>query len=65
MKVQYFEDTDTVYVEFCGGQIVDTKDLDETTVLDLDEAGNACAITLEYASTRTDVHHLTPEGIAA
>ena len=65
MKVQYFEDTDTLYIEFCRGKIVETKDLDETTVLDLDEAGNVCAITLEHASTRTDVNHLTLDGIAA
>jgi hypothetical protein len=36
-----------------------------STVLDLDAEGNACAITFEHASERTDVHHLTVEGIAA
>jgi uncharacterized protein YuzE len=65
MKVQYFEDTDTLYIEFSRGRIVETNDLDENTVLDLDAAGNVCAITLEHASTRTDVQHLTLEGIAA
>jgi len=65
MKVQYFKDTDTLYIEFCRGKIADTKDLDEATILDLDEDGNVCAITLEHASTRTDVHHLTLDGIAA
>ncbi len=65
MKVKYFEDTDTLYIEFRGGNIVESKDLDENTVLDLDADGNVCAITFEHASQRTDVHHLTVEGIAA
>lgn len=65
MKVQYFEDTDTLYIEFREGSIADTKDLDEQTVLDLDGSGNVCAITLEHASARMDVHQLTVKGIAA
>jgi uncharacterized protein YuzE len=65
MKVQYFADTDTLYIEFRAGDIVESKDLDENTLLDLDADGNVCAITFEHASERTDVHHLTVEGIAA
>lgn len=65
MKVQYFAYTDTLYIAFREREIVETKDLDENTVLDLDAGGNVCAITFEHASERTDVHHLTVEGIAA
>jgi uncharacterized protein YuzE len=65
MKVSYFEDTDTLYIEFRQSGIVETRELDDSTVLDLDAGGNVCAITVEHASTRTDVRHLTVEGIAA
>jgi uncharacterized protein YuzE len=65
MKVQYFEDTDTLYIEFRDSDIADTKDLDENTVLELDARGNVCAITFEHASARTDVRHLQVQGIAA
>jgi uncharacterized protein YuzE len=65
MKVQYFADTDTLYIEFRDRDISETKDLDENTVLDLDAKGNVCAITFEHSSERTDVHRLTVEGIAA
>jgi uncharacterized protein YuzE len=65
MKVKYFEDTDTLYIEFRDDEIVESKDLDENTVLDVDAEGNVCAITFEHASQRTDVSHLTVEGIAA
>lgn len=65
MKISYFEDTDTLYIEFRAGDIVESRDLDESTILDVDSEGNLCAITFEHASRRTDVSHLTVEGIAA
>lgn len=65
MKVQYFADTDTLYIEFSDHEIVETRDLDEDTLIDLDAKGNVCALTLEHASRRTDVHRLAVEGIAA
>jgi uncharacterized protein YuzE len=65
MKVQYFEDTDTLYIEFRADDIAESRDLDENTVMDVDAEGNICAITFERASLRTDVRHLTVEGIVA
>lgn len=65
MKVKYFADTDTLYIEFNDKGIAETRDLDENTLLDLDGQGNVCAITFEHASARTDVQKLTVEGIAA
>ena len=65
MKVKYFEDTDTLYIEFREDEIAESKDLDENTVLDVDAKGNVCAITFEHASQRTDISHLSVEGIAA
>jgi len=65
MKLKYFEDTDTLYIEFRVQEISESKDPDENTVLDLDAEGNICAITVEHASARTDVQQVTLEGIAA
>ena len=65
MRVSYFEDTDTLYIEFRDSGIAESKDLDENTILDVDAKGNVCAITFEHASQRTDVSHLIVEGIAA
>jgi len=36
MKVSYFEDTDTLYIEFRDSGIAESKDLDENTILDVD-----------------------------
>ena len=65
MKVKYFKDTDTLYIEFQSDRVVESRDLDENTVIDLDSDGNVCAITFEHASSRNDVEQLTLEGIAA
>jgi len=65
MKLKYFENTDTLYIEFRDQEISESKDLDENTVLDLDAEGNICAITFEHASARTDIQQVTLEGIAA
>jgi uncharacterized protein YuzE len=65
MKIQYFQDTDTLYIEFKAHDIAETRDLDAYTVLDLDRFGNVCAITLEQASQRTDMAQFVVEGMAA
>ncbi|MEX2471585.1 MAG: DUF2283 domain-containing protein [Gemmatimonadota bacterium] len=65
MKIRYFEDTDTLYIEFNDHPIVETRDLDQNTTIDVDAEGNVLAMTFEHASTRTDVRRLTVEGIAA
>lgn len=65
MKILYFADTDTLYVELRADGIVETRDLDENTLIDVDEAGHMCAITLEHASDRTDLDRVVLEGLAA
>lgn len=65
MNIKYFQDTDTLYIEFRKAGIAETRDLDENTVLDLDADGNICAITVEHASHRTDIPHFSFEQIAA
>ena len=44
---------------------VETRDLDQNTLLDLDAGGHICAMTFEHASQRMDVKHLVVEVIAA
>jgi len=64
MKIRYFAATDTLYIELRDHGIVDTRDLDENTTMDVDADGNVLALTLEHASTRTDLSQLILEGIA-
>lgn len=65
MKIQYFQDTDTLYIELRSADVAETKDLDESTLLDLDSHGQICGITIEHASERADIPHLSFEQIAA
>ena len=65
MKVKYFTDTDTLYIEFRPAIIAETRDLDENTVLDLDAAGNICAIMVEHAKDRANIPEFSFEQIAA
>jgi uncharacterized protein YuzE len=52
MNIKYFQDTDTLYIEFKSAEVAESKDLDENTVLDLDRNGNICDITVEHAGQR-------------
>jgi uncharacterized protein YuzE len=61
MKVRYFQDTDTLSLEFKADGIAETKDLDENTQLDVDAHGNICALTVEHARERADLPHFSFE----
>lgn len=65
MKIKYFQDTDTLYIEFGTGQIAEARDLDENTLIEFDEQGRICALTMEHASQRTDIPGFSYEQIAA
>ncbi len=65
MRIKYFQDTDTLYIEFRSAEVAETKDLDENTLLDLDKDGNICAITIEHAKDRADIPHFSFEQVAA
>lgn len=65
MKVQYFADTDTLYIQFREQEIVDTRDLDENTLIEFDAHGNLCAMTIEHAQRRADLPAFSFEHVAA
>ena len=65
MKVKYFADTDTLYIEFRALAVAETRDLDENTQLDLDGEGRICALTMEHASERADAAEFSFERIAS
>ncbi len=65
MKIKYFQDTDTLYIEFRSAEVTESRDLDENTLLDLDSRGNICGITIEHARERTDIPQFSYEQISA
>jgi len=65
VKLRYFEQTDTLVIEFKDTPVVESCDLDRNTVLDVDSQGNICSITIEHASEHAGVPHFSYERIAA
>ncbi len=65
MKIRYFAETDTLYIEFRQADIADTRDLDENTLAEYDAQGNLCAMTLEHARDRADIPHFSFEQVPA
>lgn len=65
MKIKYFQDTDTLYIEFKSTTVSESRDLDENTLLDLDADGHVCGITIEHARDYTDIPQFSFEQIAA
>jgi uncharacterized protein YuzE len=65
MKVKYFAGTDTLLIELRSDPIVETRDLDENTLLDLDRAGNICALTIEHAKERAGIPSFSYEQVTA
>jgi len=64
MRIKYFQDTDTLYIEFKAVEVSQTRDLDQDTQLDIDKDGNISAITVEHARDRADIPHFSFEQIA-
>ena len=64
MRVQYFSDTDTLYIEFRAAEIAETRDLDENTLLDLDAQGQICGVTVEHAQERAELPKFSYEQVA-
>ena len=65
MRIQYFGDTDALYIVFKETEIDETKDLDENTLVEFDAQGNLVSMTIEHARERADVANLSFQQVPA
>jgi uncharacterized protein YuzE len=65
MKIRYFADTDTLYVVFADRPIVETADLNDNALVDLDADGNVVALTLEHARALVDLSDISLRDLSA
>jgi uncharacterized protein YuzE len=65
VRIQYFAQTDTLHIEFRDVPVAETRDLDENTLLDVDEQGHIVAITVEHASERAGIPEFSYQQIPA
>lgn len=55
MKITYFKDTDTLLVNFNDNEVIETKDLNENMLIELDKKGNVVSMTIEHAKQQTEI----------
>jgi uncharacterized protein YuzE len=63
MKIKYFSDTDTAFVEFSDRKVAETKEVNENIYIDLDRSGNLVAMTIEHARQQASLPFLSYEQI--
>ena len=55
MRITYFQETDTLLVEFSDGESSDTRELGENTLGDNDYKDNLLSLTIGRASNRVEL----------
>ena len=63
MEIKYFPDTDTVLVNFTDNKIVDTRNLNENTLIEFDKDGNLVSMTIEHAKRQANIANFSYQQI--
>ena len=58
MKLNYFHDTDSLYIELAEQTSVESREVSEGVVLDYGARGNLVGIDIDNASTKVDMRIL-------
>ena len=63
MKLNYFPDTDSLYIDLSQRPSVESQEVSEGVVLDYDAEGNLVGIDIDHASSKLDLHELVTNHI--
>ncbi len=58
MKMSYYADTDSLYIDLSSRQSADSQEVSEGIVLDYDADGNLTGIDIDQASRKLDLKKL-------
>lgn len=58
MKLSYFPDTDSLYIDLSQRPSVESREVSEGVVLDYDAEGNLAGIDIDHASRKLDLREL-------
>ncbi|MEK6777850.1 MAG: DUF2283 domain-containing protein [bacterium] len=58
MKLKYYPDTDSLYIDLSGRVSADSREISEGVVLDYDDTGNIVGIDIDNASKKVDLKEL-------
>jgi len=59
MQAKYSPDTDTLLLQFNDHEIVETYDVNENVLLDVDKEGRVVNMTIEHAKEQTNVNEFS------
>jgi uncharacterized protein YuzE len=59
MKIAYYPETDSLYIDLSEGSSVETTEISEGVHLDYDQAGNIVGIDIDGASKKLDLRTIT------
>jgi uncharacterized protein YuzE len=65
MKLHYYPETDSLYIDLSGRPSADSREVADGIVVDLDEAGGIVGIDIQHASERLDLSTLEIESLPA
>jgi uncharacterized protein YuzE len=63
MKLHYYPETDSLYIDFSSRSSVDSREVAEGVVLDFDAQGKLVGIDIDHASRFLDLQTLEAEGL--
>ena len=63
MKIEYFPDTDSMYIDLSGQSSVDSVEVSDGVVVDYDSAGNIVGIDIDQAKKKLNLKELSLEKI--
>ena len=63
MKLNYFADTDSLYIELAAQPSTESKEVSEGVVIDYDERGNLVGIDIDNASRKVQLESLVLSGL--
>jgi uncharacterized protein YuzE len=58
MKLNYYPDTDSLYIDLSHRTSVESREISEGVVLDYDESGRVVGIDIDNASLKVELHEL-------
>jgi uncharacterized protein YuzE len=58
MKINYYPETDSMYIDLKSKPSADSVEISEGVVLDYDESGNLIGIDIDNASQKLDLNEL-------
>ncbi|AKJ63457.1 DUF2283 domain-containing protein [Kiritimatiella glycovorans] len=65
MKLNYYKDTDSLYIDLSSKPSADTREISEGIALDYDADGNIAGIDIDNASRKIDLREIILSKIPA